>query len=233
MTKPLETQRARTVYKHAKSSVDNFFKTFDEVRTVRRGKKGGPPTDEEQDIVRAALVFAAAGLDSCLKELIKGSLRRLAELDNTVRSEFEAFVQRQLRGDGEDPETVSGNKFLATVLAAPNPQERLLYIYVLDLTGTSLQSVEQLLRAASALGVDKKPIIDQKKNISAIFQDRNLIIHELDIQFSEGRLRQRNPRRRDDLRTQCNVLLKLAESILVSVETKLGGGARHQVAQSI
>ena len=94
---PAETERARKVLAQARDSVKGFLKAFDTVRRARNAK--GNPTDEEQDLLRASLVFAAAGLDSVAKELIKGSIRTLAGSDSDVQRELETFVRRQIRGD--------------------------------------------------------------------------------------------------------------------------------------
>ena len=95
-----EVSRARNVLAQAKSSVKHFYQAFDTVRDAR--KASGPPTVGEQDLVRAALVFAAAGLDSSAKELVKGSIRLLAEIDPTVQDGLLEFTRRQLRQEADD-----------------------------------------------------------------------------------------------------------------------------------
>ena len=62
---PKETVRARRVLSQARDSAEGFLKAFDKVREVRGA--AGSTTDQEQDLLRATLVFAAAGLDSALK----------------------------------------------------------------------------------------------------------------------------------------------------------------------
>ena len=213
-----ETARAHAVCEHAKSSVENFFHIFDNLAAAR-GR--GAPADEEQDLLRAALVFAAAGLDSTLKELIKGTVKPLAAIHADVRQEFETFVQRQLKGESEDSESPSGYKFLASILSSSNPQSRLLDDYVYYLTGASLQSVDQLFKTVKALGIDPRLISDRRPQLASIFNSRNAIIHELDIKFTNRRgHRQRNPRRREDLRQDCNTIIELTDAIITAVEEK-------------
>ena len=60
-----QVSRARTVMEHARLSQKTFLAVFDALRTGRT-PKGGMTTDQEQDVLRAMLVFAAAGLDSAL-----------------------------------------------------------------------------------------------------------------------------------------------------------------------
>lgn len=224
MAKKKELARAETVLQMAKGSVTNFFDVYNKVHRTRIAGRGAP-SDKEQDLLRAALVFAAAGLDSTLKELIKGSLRTLSKNDTSVQDQLEKFVQRKLRGDSNEASPAAGNKFLASILASAQPQERLLNEYVLDLTGNSLQSVKQLFKSADALGANTKLIEDDKDKLEKIFSARNQIIHELDVQFSGkvGR-RTRKPKTQKQIREQCDLLLNVAEELIRSVDIRIRGG---------
>jgi len=112
-----EKLKARIILESARSSTKSFFDAFDKVRQAR-GATTGAPTDEEQDLLRASLVFAAVGLDSMLKQLVRVAIGRLAQKDPKVQAELETFVQRRLRGDSEDHEALSSHKFLAGVLVS-------------------------------------------------------------------------------------------------------------------
>ena len=52
----------------AHDAASSFLDTFNKVREARQAK--GTPTDEEQDLLRAMLLFATAGLDSMVKQLV-------------------------------------------------------------------------------------------------------------------------------------------------------------------
>jgi hypothetical protein len=52
---------AHSVLVRTIDSADSFFEAFAGVRKAR--KANGTPTDHEQDLLRAALLFAAAGLE--------------------------------------------------------------------------------------------------------------------------------------------------------------------------
>jgi len=216
-----ECERADTVLDMARDSVKNFLDTYEKVRKARNAGQGAP-MDNEQDLLRAALVFAAAGLDSTLKELIKGSVRPLSKIDPNVQDQFETFVQRKLRGDSDEPGPAPGYKFLASIIASALPQERLLNDYVLYLTGSSLQSVDQLFKSASALGAETKLIADNKTELTKIFSARNQIIHELDVKFT-GKVghRQRNRPKKKEIEKQCKLLLDVAAAIIASVRKNL------------
>jgi hypothetical protein len=214
------TARASKVLEQARNSVNGFLTAFDTVRQARNAK--GNPTDEEQDLLRAALVFSAAGLDSVLKELIKGAIRALAATDPEVKGELETFVQRQLRGESEEPDTIGGRKFLARVLVSARPQDRLIDEYVIELTGSSLQSPDQLVRASKALGLQPASVGVDPKELRTIFEARNKIIHELDVNLERTAARRnQNSRRRPDLESWSSKLLEIAEQLVGGVNRKL------------
>jgi hypothetical protein len=74
---PKETERASLVLEYAWRACKALREQCDASRRERRAT-GGALTDAEQDLLRAMLVFAAAGLDSLLKQLIRDALHNLA-----------------------------------------------------------------------------------------------------------------------------------------------------------
>ncbi len=213
-------RRAQMVLDHTKASVENFFKAFDTVRKSR-GAGQGRPTDEEQDLLRSALVFAAAGLDSLLKELIRVAVPLLAKTDSAVQQELETFAQRQLRGEEDGLEGSGGTKFLARLLVSSSPYQRLLDDYVVYLTGSSLQSVDQLFKTSKALGISAQILQTKKEDFKKIFDTRNKIIHELDINFHGSLGRNRNSRTRPILEGHAKLLIAVANEILSAVKKKI------------
>jgi hypothetical protein len=217
---PTETVRATKVLTQARDSVAGFLSAFETVRQARGAR--GNPTDEEQDLLRAALVFSAAGLDSVLKELIKGAIRALAASEPDVQQELETFVQRQLRGESDEPDAIGGRKFLARILVSAEPQDRLITEYVLELTGSSLQSPDQLMRAARALGVVPENAGIDVRLLREIFDVRNKIIHELDVNLERTAARRnQNSRRKPDMETWSEQLLEIAGNLVGAVNAKL------------
>lgn len=208
-----ETAKARKVLGHARDSVKGFIDAFTAVRT-HRGVGQGAPTDEDQDLPRAALVFAAAGLDSCIKHLIKDSLHSLSLFDPKVRTLLDKFVKKVIRADSPDR--------LASALLSDSPRQDLVDSYIYDLTGSSLQSFDELAKAAGALGVKVDMLIEKKKEITEIFVTRNKIIHELDVKFeAQPGQRERNSRSKSGLETNAKLLLSIADKFVDAVETKL------------
>ena len=210
---PVETDNAKLVVGHAKDSVTGFSNAFDAVRQ-HRNAGAGAPTDEEQDLARAAVVFAAAGLDSCIKHLIKDSINTLADFDPKVKEQLNKFVRKLIDGESNDR--------IASALLADSPRTDLIDSYIYELTGSSLQSFEELAKAAGALGINVQPLVDNKTDLVRIFKMRNQIIHELDVNFDGGRRqRQRNSRVKNDLVTDSNLLMQVADGFIERVDHKL------------
>lgn len=207
-----ETYKARKVVNHARDSVKGFLDAFTAVRAHRNAT--GAPTDEDQDLARAALVFAAAGLDSCVKHLIKDSIHSLASFDPKVGELLEKFVRKLI-------ETNSTER-IAVSLLAESPRQSLVDSYIYELTGSSLQSFDELAKAAGALGIKVETLFKKKKELAEIFSVRNKIIHELDVRFeAKAGQRERNSRTKTQFSKDAELLLSIADSYIEAVEEKL------------
>ena len=91
-----ELKNASIVFQYTSDSVNNFYRVYQESRI---GSKGST-THEQQDLLRAMLVFACSGLDSVVKQLIKDSLPKVIERDlrnEGARKEFQKFVERRIK----------------------------------------------------------------------------------------------------------------------------------------
>ena len=209
---PVETDKARKVLDHASQSVGGFLDAFTAVRREREAR--GAPTDSDQDLARAALVFAAAGLDSCIKHLIKDACQSLAGTNREVGEKFRKFVAKLV--SDESP------KRLTEALVADSPKQQLLESYIYELTGSSLQSQDELAKAAGALGI-KVPLLSERRgDIVEVFKTRNKIIHELDVQFDAGvGQRQRTSRTKRALEADSKLLLEVGAQFVEQVEAAL------------
>lgn len=213
--KSVSLKKAHTVLSYAHESARSMLKTFDDSRTARRAT-GGATTDEEQDMLRAMLVFASAGLDSSLKYLIKENVPALLYKQGDPRKKWEEFTRRRLRSDdGGDP-----SKVLAAVLTSDSPRDALVDMYVESLTGESLQSVEQLATVCDALGIPPGSGGANVVGLREVFRVRNDIIHELDIDFDDP-ARNRRVRKRDEMVSMANSALSVAQHVLNAVDSKL------------
>jgi len=221
LTKPktVQCEKSAVILERTHDSVNALFRAYDLAR-AQRGKPRGISTDDEQDLLRAMLVLAAAGLDSMVKQLIRDAMPSLAAADSSVSQRLEGFVAKSLGGEPSTPRAVVGSAFLARVLASSSHGEAVIDLYIDHLTGGSLQSSGELQRTAKALALTRTKI-DQGV-LKPIFEIRNKIIHELDIHL-EGDRRKRHHRGLEDMKRISKILLELAEAILQEVDDKLSG----------
>jgi hypothetical protein len=78
------------------------------------------------------------------------------------------------------------------------------------------------MKAAFALGVDPEECNIKPESLRPIFNVRNDIIHELDIDFQAPRRRRHNRSRRVMVE-YTNTLLEIAEKIFVEVSKSISG----------
>ena len=216
--KVTQTKSAHKILKYTIEAKKSLLEACDESRTSRR-TTGGRTTHAEQDLLRAMLAFSGAGLDSLLKRLIKDSLRDLALMDAKVQNALETFTLRRLQGKSGEDNVRVGNRFLANILASSKPHNKVIEDYTFELTSTSLQSVDQLFEVAAALGIETNKLGLDKNKIKEIFEARNQIIHELDIQLGHGK--GRRFRSRDSMVEFSDILIEIGRKFVTCVEEKM------------
>ncbi|MDD5702635.1 MAG: hypothetical protein PHU23_11375 [Dehalococcoidales bacterium] len=209
-----ELSDALLIFQNALSSSKSLLRAF-ELARQNRGKSRGGTTDQEQDILRAMLVMACAGLDAGLKQVIKDGLPLLVRVNVGAQTGLETFVERQVRGEETDFGT--NTKYLAKVLSSSSPYARVINSYITALTGDSLQSADQLFKATTALGLDPNALNLDKKLLRPIFDARNQIIHELDIDL-DGARRIRIIRGLNDMVEWTDRVLELTKRIIEAVD---------------
>ncbi len=178
------TETSQRFLDGARESVEGVLDSLKIIRADRKSKSGaslrGRLAKNEEDLLRAALVFTGAGLDATLKQLVRETLQELIAVDPNCAQRFESFLARRLRGTGE-----SDTKVLARYLAAEDPRQRAIEDYLEDLTGGSLQSVDQLHAIAAALGLEDQALRQRISDLRPLFDARNQVVHELDLQKVE------------------------------------------------
>lgn len=220
-----------------KDELDPFYseytvlsKTFDAVNSFHslyaglRAGKSGPATHEEQDLYRAMLVFACAGLDVFVKQLVKKKIPQLVDRDAVAKDRFTAFVKKGL--NLEDKKILNT---LALALINQSPRDVLIAEYVGSLSEDSLQSVDELYRVAAASGLDCNSIFsnETRNALKDAFKVRNEIVHEMDINITdlEKAIRTSGHRtRRQRVSTQMEkhtkVILELGHTLLKEYQKK-------------
>ena len=168
------------------------------------------PKDVDQDLLRAMVVFAGAGLDSALKQLIRDALPALIDQgDPDARKAFERFAENRL----------SDNRAIARLLISDSPRQGVIDQLVEERTAGSLQSWEELTKVAGYFGVVEQ--IPIKADLKPAFDCRNLIVHELDVDIDGPAPGNRKPRSKDEMVSHASGLLKTASEIVKAVDAKL------------
>jgi len=198
-------------------AVNSFHSVY---KSGRSGARGGPSTHAQQDLYRAMLIFACAGLDIFVKQLIRTKLPRLIAADRKAEAKFKDHVRRGL---GKDDKEVLNTVALA--LIDRNPREVLLADYLESMTSESLQSVEELFRVSEAAGLDSKFIFNSEKRnlLKDAFTVRNQIIHEMDIVVTHEKKtghRTRRQRRADMMEKHTRALLDLAQELFTAYKKR-------------
>ncbi len=205
-----------TVYAHstARSLLDGF-------NSLGKERGVGGPSTEQQDLLRAMLIFAGAGLDACAQQIVRDALPKLVETHPDAREALINFGARVLRKSGDAGGATVDTKVLASILVG-NPEANLIERLIDELTGSSMQSVEELKRVASHLGVASSAALMQAVNkVKEPLSIRNRIAHDMDIKFTEGKKRNRTPRKRKNMVTSANYLLEAAEKLIIAVDNEL------------
>ena len=190
-SKKPELAKAVIIYIYSCASAQSLINAFADAKAKRGGRRG-VLTDQEQDILRAALVMSCAGIDASIKQATRDCFEKLFQRNEKGYELFQRFIQKRLAGDGDSGISSTGNKFLALILAETNPRQKLIVEYIRELTSDSLLSFEQLKKTSAELGIDKGLILEEVK-LRKIFVVRNTIIHELDIDLN-ARARKRGVR---------------------------------------
>lgn len=170
------TETAQRFLASAYDSVDGVLESFEIIRTLRREEGQdlrGRLTSYEEDLLRAAIVFAGAGLDATLKQLIRDALPAVVERVEPAERRLEEFARRRLSvREGADPAAI------AHYLVAQNPRSALIEDYIADLTGGSLQSQEEVQRVVAAFGIGDRQLFQRIVGLRPAFEARNQVSHE-------------------------------------------------------
>lgn len=188
---------------------------------LRYDTKGGPSTHGQQDLLRAMLVFACAGLDILMKQLIEKRLPALIKQGGAASKTFQGAIRRGLKA--KEGELL--NTFILA-LVAESPRDILIREYVEGLTGGSLQSMEEVRKIINAAGLAGKIQFSQAREnkLRDAFSARNQIIHEMDINLAPRGLqktgyRVRYQRQASEMKEHTKEILTLAEEIFTAFRT--------------
>jgi hypothetical protein len=217
----IELTASHRILLAAHEAAGSFLDTFERVR--KRRKALGTPTDEEQDLLRAMLMFAGSGLDAMIKQLTGDALPHVLERDQGAHKMLQEHVQRRLVP--RDPSALEraaavDTRFIAVALTSNVPRDALVRDLVASITAESMQSREQVLRAAAHFGIASKDIASDPGELTKVFGIRNQIGHEMDVDLTALN-RKRRSRRRNDMVKATKALLATGANFLREVDKKL------------
>lgn len=204
-------KNAHTILCNAHAASSSFLHIFNVTQSNRQAQ--GAPADEEQDLLRAMLVFASAGLDSMVKQLVIDALPLVINQNRGADEKFRDYVERRIRRSGE-----IDYRLLANVLTSDRPKDGLVENLVAELTSVSLQSTEQLLRVGASFDVPSNEICRDIEKLKLTFRVRNEIVHEMDLDRINSNRRTREKQEMIDF---TNEIFFVAKAFLEGVEKKL------------
>ncbi len=221
-------KNSQIVFEHAVHSVSSFYKLY------QKGRKGsaGSTSHEEQDLLRAMLVFACSGLDDVVKQMIKDSLPKIIQQDiegKGARQEFQKFVERRMKrvnsAEGAEKTLIVDTSFIAQVITSNEPRATLLRFLQDYLLEDSLQSRDQVLKVAAHFAITKDQVLADPETTKDAFDIRNDIIHEMDVDLSgKGKgQKKRRVRGAPDMIKYCENVLNISVAFINVVAERIYG----------
>lgn len=209
-----ETKNAYYILCKAHETCSSFLTIYDS--TVTNSVHTDEIVHQENDLLRATLLFSTAGLDAMVKQLVKDALSKAVRSDIGAEVVFKGYIEKKLLR-GEQINT----SLLTKVLVANDSKTILLDEVIRDLTSNSLQSKDELLKVASFFNIPSNTLTTDFNLLKEIFDVRNQITHEMDIDFNESSFRR--TRSRDRMVLYTNEVLKIANQLLLEVDNRLSG----------
>ncbi len=167
------------------------------------------------------LLFAGAGLDACAQQVVREALPKVVANNENARQALVNFGARQLRKSDETDVGGIDARVLASLLLG-DPEADLIERLIDELTGSSMQSVEELKRVASHLGaLGSEDLMEAIENVKDPLGVRNRIAHDMDVKFTQTTGPNRKGRKRADMVRDANYLLTAAEQLIVAVDAEL------------
>jgi len=215
-----ECRKGYLIFKAAFETACELLSLYDNPGGKARGQ--GAPSDAEQDVLRAMLVFAAAGLDSMVKQLIRDGLPAILKQSHDAKEKLVDHFSKRFNRDHN-----GAFEEVTRILICAKPREALVERLIDDLTSKSLQSADEVYRVCEYLGLSQKKIIVDKKDLRNAFDVRQKIVHELDVDFSrtpkQGQ-RNRVLRKRGEMVNAVACIFETAKTFLSQVDTAINHG---------
>jgi hypothetical protein len=135
------TELAQRFLASAYDSANGVIRILNALRASRIEQRGRR-SHEKDVLLRAGIVFACAGLDASLKQVIHDALPLLLEVKDESRKKFDRFAAEYVAPEND----VVSPQRLVGLLTSSDPRAALIDAHVYQLTGSSLQSAEEVER---------------------------------------------------------------------------------------
>ena len=206
-------EQAQNAYSILCSTHETVSSLFNLYKSLITKKPQDEITEQEQDLLRAILIFATSGIDSMIKQLIRDTLALVIQKDDGAASVFSLFVEKEM--SRKDDLNI---KLLTGALISGAPKEHFINHMIRNLTSNSLQSKDELLKIASYFNISSSVLTKDFPLLKKIFDVRNQIAHEMDFDYiSQSRRR----REESDMISYTTEILRIAQIFLQEVDTKL------------
>lgn len=230
-------RRAVRTWEQAATAAEVFMDVSEALIEYRRstGTTRGRHTDEEHDLRRAAIVFAGAGLDAVVKQVLADAGNSLITASFIASPDGKAFlskVARALRGRGASEVRDEGGIaaqpapiLLAELLMSDDPRACMCSRLIEEMSAGSFQSAPRLLEVCDVFGLDGRTVVTQRKDdLERALKARNAIVHEMDVLRTKTSSRRR--RSRDQTVAYASCLLDTARDFLEAADSKLPARTR-------
>ena len=165
----------------AHQAVQALFDNLTELREAKKdeGAKLARLGHAESDLLRAGIVFAAAGLEASIKQVVQHALHPIVKRHEPARKRRGDYVSKPV---DESPGAVKA------ALAGKDIEAALDRHYIESFTTASLQSERALKKVRDALGISATGAFTNAHlgALRTFFDVRNQIAHELDLKPSAG-----------------------------------------------
>ncbi|HUK72002.1 MAG TPA: hypothetical protein VLW50_25080 [Streptosporangiaceae bacterium] len=219
--KPARCEEVKVAWRYlagAHKSVSALFDALHVLRVQEQQAKNkgarGRLSQDQQDLLRAALGFTSSGLDACLRRLLRDALPALVDGNKLAEKKFKQVTSTKL--DEKVP------KELREAILNRDTRQ-MIGLYAADLAHSSLQDTSELTSVRDAIGITHSQLHDNRiDKLDSFFAARNEIVHELDYIESTGRgIPSRRVREQAAVREQCSEVFVLAADLMFTTADNL------------
>jgi hypothetical protein len=207
------TKGAYKFLEGAHASVNSLLDALEVVRGAKRGESDetrGRLSNDETELLRAAIVFTSSGLDATLHRLVRDALPLLAV--DTSKGSYVKFTN--YRRDEVRKAAMPRQEFVDAVLS-DDPLDAMMKDWVEDRARGSYQGTSDLKkRVREPLGISKDSIEDTRiDSLGTFFKARNQVSHDMDYKSPDSGTA-RNIRRLGATISECDSVFSLANDFI-------------------